>query len=191
MRNAEATRARLLASARKEFAAYGIAGARVDRIATDAGSNKAQIYHYFGSKDGLFDALFSGIVAEVVEGIPLDLENLPGYAVRLCQGYTEHPDVMRLSSWHRLERGSSPLVQAALESNRAKIAQLASAQAAGTISDRFEAGALLALILQIAAVWVDMPDELATAIGPTSAKARETAVAEAVRALLSASQGKG
>ena len=188
MRNAEATRTRLLASARKEFAAFGIAGARVDRIAADAGSNKAQIYHYFTSKDGLFDAVFSAIVAQAVEGIPLDVNDLPGYAERLSRGYDEHPDVMRLSSWHRLERGDSPLVQAALEANRAKIAELADAQAQGLVSDRFEAGALLALVLQIAALWVELPEELAQAIGPRSADARAAVVREAVEALLSGRQ---
>jgi AcrR family transcriptional regulator len=185
MRNAEATRARLLASARKEFALFGIAGARVDRIAVDAGSNKAQIYHYFGSKDGLFDAVFSSLVAEAVEGIPLDVDDLPEYAARLCRGYDSHPDVMRLSSWHRLERGNSPLVQAALDSNRAKIADIAAAQANGVISNRFEPGVLLALVLQVAAMWAEMPDELAQVIGSRSAKARASTVAEAVRALLS------
>jgi hypothetical protein len=38
MRDAEATRARLLAAARGEFAAFGIAGSRVDRIAATGGS---------------------------------------------------------------------------------------------------------------------------------------------------------
>jgi hypothetical protein len=33
---------------RTEFAQYGIAGARVERIGEAADSNKAQIYHYFG-----------------------------------------------------------------------------------------------------------------------------------------------
>jgi AcrR family transcriptional regulator len=49
IRDAEATRQRLLDAAAEEFAARGIAGARVDRIAQAARSNKAQIYHYFGS----------------------------------------------------------------------------------------------------------------------------------------------
>jgi AcrR family transcriptional regulator len=186
MRDAEATRARLLLSARREFAAYGIAGARVDRIAADAASNKAQIYHYFASKDGLFDAVFSGIVAEAVDGIPLTVDDLPGYAARLCRGYDEHPDVMRLSSWHRLERGNSPIVQAALDANRAKIAEIATAQQGGLISDRFDAGTLLALLLQVAAMWIEMPDELTTAIGPRSSDQRANAVADAVRALLTA-----
>lgn len=184
MRNADATRARLLSAARREFAAYGIAGARVDRIATESESNKAQIYHYFGSKDGLFDAVFSGIVAESVEGIPLDVDDLPGYAERLCRGYDAHPDVLRLLSWHRLERGDSPLVRAAVESNRAKIGEVAAAQASGLIPDHYDPGSLLALVLQIAAMWADIPDELGKAIGPRSADARAAVVGDAVRALL-------
>ena len=55
---AESARRRLLDAAYAEFAQYGLAGARVERIAEAAGSSKAQIYHYFGSKTQLFDAVF-------------------------------------------------------------------------------------------------------------------------------------
>ncbi|AMM18903.1 hypothetical protein AX769_00550 [Frondihabitans sp. PAMC 28766] len=182
--DADATRARLLAAARKEFAAYGIAGARVDRIALESGSNKAQIYHYFGSKDGLFDAVFTSIVGQVVEGVPLDPADLPGYAASLARGNDAFPDVGRLATWHRLERAGSPLVQAAVESNRDKIDQLAAAQAAGLLTDRYPAGTLLALILQIVAVWAEMPDELAAVADVPGADARAALVADAVRALL-------
>ncbi len=50
------TRDRLLRAAVEEFAEVGLAGARVDRIASRAGANKQLVYYYFGSKDGLFDA---------------------------------------------------------------------------------------------------------------------------------------
>lgn len=183
-RDADATRARLLAAARKEFAAYGIAGARVDRIAEDAQSNKAQIYHYFGSKDGLFDAVFTSIVAEVVEGVPLDVTDLPGYAAQLSRGGATFPDVGRLATWHRLERGDTTLVAAAVESNRAKIAQLAAAQEQGLLTTRYPAGVLLALILQLASTWTQLPDELAEAIGRLDGRTREEFVEDAVRALL-------
>jgi TetR/AcrR family transcriptional regulator len=53
-RNAETTRARILETARVEFVTHGLNGARVDRIAEQAGVNKNLIYHYFGSKDGLY-----------------------------------------------------------------------------------------------------------------------------------------
>ena len=59
VRDAEATKARLLEAATAEFAAYGIAGARIDRIAAAASVNKQMIYAYFGSKDALFDVVFS------------------------------------------------------------------------------------------------------------------------------------
>ncbi len=38
------TKRRLLAAAAEEFARYGLAGARVDRIAEAAGANKRQRY---------------------------------------------------------------------------------------------------------------------------------------------------
>ncbi|MFD6108194.1 TetR/AcrR family transcriptional regulator, partial [Nocardia salmonicida] len=56
MSRADATKARILQAATDEFATYGIAGARVDRIAKTAGANKNLIYIYFGGKDQLFDA---------------------------------------------------------------------------------------------------------------------------------------
>ena len=46
-RDAQATRQRIFDAATAEFAQYGIAGARIDRIAAAAGSNKAMIYHLF------------------------------------------------------------------------------------------------------------------------------------------------
>lgn len=56
-RDADATRARILAAARKEFAALGLGGARVDAIAERAQANKRMIYHYFGGKEDLFRAV--------------------------------------------------------------------------------------------------------------------------------------
>jgi AcrR family transcriptional regulator len=53
-RNAEASKERILEAAFAEFAAYGVAGARVDRVAETAGCNKNLIYIYFQDKDSLF-----------------------------------------------------------------------------------------------------------------------------------------
>jgi AcrR family transcriptional regulator len=57
IRDAGATRARILAAAKKEFAESGLGGARVDVIALTAKANKRMIYHYFGSKEGLFQTV--------------------------------------------------------------------------------------------------------------------------------------
>ncbi len=52
--NDSSTRQRILDAARTEFAAHGKAGARVDRIAQQAGINKAMIYYHFQSKENLY-----------------------------------------------------------------------------------------------------------------------------------------
>jgi TetR/AcrR family transcriptional regulator len=51
------TRAAIMAAAVTEFADKGYDGARVDDIALHGGVNKNLIYHHFGSKDGLFEAV--------------------------------------------------------------------------------------------------------------------------------------
>src|ERR1700757_1985430 len=113
-RDSAATRRRLLKAAREEFTARGIAGARVDRIASAANANKAQIYHYFGDKDGLFDAVLESITEEAVGAVPIDADNLPPYAPppRLFDYHFDHPDLLRLVTWARLEGRTTPSTQA-------------------------------------------------------------------------------
>ena len=53
-RDPEATRARILAAAKLEFAKNGLGGARIDVIAERAQANKRMLYHYFGNKEALF-----------------------------------------------------------------------------------------------------------------------------------------
>ena len=55
--SAAATRQRILEAARQEFAAKGYDGARVDAIAQRAEVNKALLYYYFKSKEGLLQEL--------------------------------------------------------------------------------------------------------------------------------------
>ncbi len=50
---------KILDAACEEFAEYGLAGARVDRLAHRAGVNKAMIYYHFGSKEKLYQAVIN------------------------------------------------------------------------------------------------------------------------------------
>lgn len=185
IRDAAATRARLLAAARREFAAVGIAGARVDRIAAEAASNKAQIYYYFGSKEQLFDAVFAAVVDEVVREVPLDVDDLQGGAARLAERYAQHPDALRLVTWHRLERSTEPPA-VAVKASEAKIAEIAQAQADGRLSDRYPADILLHAILHIAALWAMTSPDMTWARKLPPAAARRRIVAQMVRDLLAA-----
>ncbi|MDN3352322.1 TetR family transcriptional regulator [Actinomadura sp. DC4] len=184
--DAEATRRRLLDAATQEFAAYGIAGARVDRIAAVAKSNKAQIYHYFGSKDALFDAVFNELVVRTVREVPIDPADLPGYAARLFDGYEERPDVQRLATWYRLERADthSPL-DIIVTSNRAKVEAIAGAQEGGLLPRHLAPEDLLALVLTIASMWTSMTPEYVALVGGHTRAHRRQVVIDAVRALLS------
>mgnify|MGYP002007284056 FL=1 len=47
----------MIESARTEILLYDKEGARVDRIAERAGVNKRMIYHHFGSKEGVYQAI--------------------------------------------------------------------------------------------------------------------------------------
>src|ERR1700746_1177916 len=107
-RDSVATRRRLLQAAREEFTARALAGARVDRISAAANANKAQIYHYFGDKDGLFDAVLESFTEEAVDAVPIDADNLPAYAGHLFDYHLDHPELLRLVTWARLEGRTTP-----------------------------------------------------------------------------------
>jgi TetR/AcrR family transcriptional regulator len=53
---ADQTRARILAAAVRQFSANGLAGARTEQIAEEAGVNKALLYYYFKGKEDLYAA---------------------------------------------------------------------------------------------------------------------------------------
>ncbi len=135
--DAEATRRRLLDAAAKEFAEYGIAGARVDRIAAEAKSNKAQIYHYFTNKDGLFDAVMRELAGHTVREAPIDAADLPEYAGRLYDRFAADPVMARLANWYRLEGSGYAAVDLVVASTRDKLAAVTKAQEEGLIPDRF------------------------------------------------------
>jgi AcrR family transcriptional regulator len=64
-RDAEATKARILDAAKREFAKNGLGGARVDVIAEKARANKRMIYHYFESKEGLFQTILENAYVDI------------------------------------------------------------------------------------------------------------------------------
>ena len=77
--NSSTSKARLLEAAFAEFAAHGIAGARVNRIAEAARVNKRLIYVYFGSKEQLFETVRAQCLGALAEAVPLHPNYLPGY----------------------------------------------------------------------------------------------------------------
>lgn len=150
-RDSSATKARILAAAFDEFAAYGIAGARVDRIADTAGANKRMIYVYFGNKEQLFDQVVVQAVERGAESVPFDAGNLSRYAGAIFDHLTADPRLMRLVMWKRLERPEATALEA--ESYVRKTAALAAAQREGHVDPAHDPADLLTLVLGLAQAW--------------------------------------
>ena len=64
-RDAEATKQRILKASRAEFACYGYSGARIDRIARVARTNKRMLYYHVGNKDALYLEALESAYADI------------------------------------------------------------------------------------------------------------------------------
>lgn len=130
LRDADRSQQTILAAARAEFAEFGLAGARVDRIAERANLNKRLIYYYFNSKDALFLAVLEQAYADIRDAEQqLHLQDLaPELAIRRLTEFTwayylEHPEFItllnsenlhlgkHLSSSQRVRDMNSPLIE--------------------------------------------------------------------------------
>lgn len=95
------TSARLLATARKWFFEKGYAGTSMDELCAEAGVTRGALYHNFGGKEGLLEAVIRQIDGEigerllVVSGDTVDRDSF----IRTCLAYLEaalDPEVRRI-----------------------------------------------------------------------------------------------
>src|SRR5882724_2004178 len=77
VRNTAELRGEILEAARAEFASYGLAGARIDRIARTANASKERLYAHFGDKETLFREVVAADSAEFFRAISLRRKNVP------------------------------------------------------------------------------------------------------------------
>ncbi|MBP2478917.1 AcrR family transcriptional regulator [Crossiella equi] len=184
VKKSEATKARLLRAATEEFAAYGVAGARVDRIAATAGANKTLIYNYFGNKEELFDVVYEAAINEWLAAVPFDAQDLPGYAGTLFDFYRTHPHLIRLARWHALERPTAPPLPVATGARADKVKALRKAQYDGKINAGLPPDALLTLVQSLAGTWSDgAPEGGAPAADPEGVSDQRHCVVVAVARL--------
>lgn len=154
------TKRRLLEAAGAEFAAFGLAGARVDRIAEAAEANKRLIYVHFGNKEDLFDLVVARALARLAEDVPFDAEDLPGYAGALFDYLLDDPQILRLTTWAQLERSKSTAAE--IDAYRPKIEAIGLAQRAGTVTDTAEPADVLSIVLALATAWANASPALRT-----------------------------
>ncbi|MDT3398059.1 TetR family transcriptional regulator [Streptomyces sp. B1866] len=141
------TKQRLLVAATEEFAAHGIAGARVDRIAELAGVNKERIYGYFGNKQKLFDQVVVHALDELAEAVPLQPGDDPAeYVGRVFDFHRAHPTLVRLFLWEALHYRDDPLPNEAQRTTHYEHKTAALAATFGTEASPRVAACLLSLI---------------------------------------------
>lgn len=106
-------RAKLLVEAARLFAERGYDGVSIDEIVTAAGVNKRMVYHYFGSKDGIYRAavnhVFSSLQkmeSDVIESGQSDPEQGLRNLMAVNFAFLEsHPEFVRILQWENLGEG--------------------------------------------------------------------------------------
>lgn len=164
-RDSTATRNRILAAAIDEFASYGLAGARVGRIAQAADANQRSIYVYFESKELLFNAALHRVISDLVEAVPLTEEDLPGYAGRMFDYLLAHPEALRMSGWRHLERPAAGPDDADVYAEKVEAMARVSGGRGGLTASGLPPTDLLVLVQGLASSWLVSPRDLLVADG--------------------------
>ncbi|MFH8992885.1 TetR family transcriptional regulator [Streptomyces sp. NPDC017940] len=153
VRDPEATRARIFDAAVTEFARYGIAGARIDRIAREAKANKQLIYAYYGNKAELFAQVLEKRMLDLAVSVPPDPDDIDGWMDRLMDYHATHPEVLRLLFWEGIEYGGTEELPHEYERQvhyDRKVATFEDGQARGVITDAVPARDLLFMLVALA-----------------------------------------
>ena len=111
-RNPTRTKAAILSAATAIFAEKGFGGARVDDIAARARINKRMLYHYFGAKEALYQAVLEAAYVGI-RSAEADLklaERDPEEAMRQLTAFTwkyflDHPEFLSLLNTENLLQG--------------------------------------------------------------------------------------
>jgi AcrR family transcriptional regulator len=160
-RDAERTRRALLDAARAEFAAKGLAGARVSAIAERAGVNKQLISYYFGGKQGLYQALMDQWLAQeaTLDEPGIDLAEL---VLRYLKIGHEQPDLQRIFIREMLDENTSEVEH---EPDSADLQALRARQAAGEFAADFDPGFVLLAMQAIVVAGVVFPRDVKRYLG--------------------------
>lgn len=111
-RDPDGSRAAVLEAATRVFARHGYAGTTMQAVATEADVKKPLIYHYFGSKEGLYSAVKRSIVGRLPQGrhpttrISEPPDDSPLEIRRLLDLLRDHELLFRINAWAYLEGDS-------------------------------------------------------------------------------------
>ncbi|WP_156688790.1 TetR/AcrR family transcriptional regulator [Mycobacterium sp. Marseille-P9652] len=180
MRTKTELRGEILAAARAEFAQYGLAGARIDRIARAASASKERLYAHFGDKETLFRDVVAADGAEFFRAVEMRPDAVPEFVGDLFDLAQRRPEHLRMITWAQLE--GFPLDKPEFDGEHPPelaIAALEQAQAAGQVDPRWEPKHLLVLLFAVALGWAHWPDPALATSDPEALASRRAAAVEA------------
>ncbi|MFF5078473.1 TetR family transcriptional regulator [Actinoplanes sp. NPDC000266] len=190
----DSTGDRIIAAATAEFARYGIAGARVERIAKTARTSKERVYAYYRGKEQLYRFVAARELAAMGDAVHMDPADLPDYAGRVHDHLTRHPQRQRLMMWGQLELSpeETPADDPFQATVRAKIERIRQAQQAGHLDTAWAPEDILTFVSQIATSWTSQTTLGAAGTEPSAfMRARRAAIVAAVQRLFPAAAGTG
>ncbi|MBO3085781.1 TetR family transcriptional regulator [Cellulomonas fengjieae] len=150
------TRAKIRDAAHIEFAAHGLAGARVDRIAKAAGANVQRIYAYYSDKHGLFTACVLDAVADLDRAIGDDVDDVVTLAARMFDHISADAHNLRILTWARLEI-EDDLRTIIAASERDPLRRVRELTQAGRIDPRWAPQDVFALLISFCEAWHVVP----------------------------------
>ncbi|MHA7191444.1 TetR family transcriptional regulator [Arthrobacter sp. MDT2-16] len=175
-------RTRILLAARVEFAAFGLAGARIDRIAKAAAASKERLYAHFADKSALFQAVLDAGAARFHEAVALDPADVPGFVGAAFDHAHEYPEILRMLTWARLE-GMEYDLPGGSHPDR-KLAALREAQDHGHVDPSWAPEELLPLLFGVAQAWVQAPLVAHANASGTPLAAHRASAVEAARRII-------
>jgi TetR/AcrR family transcriptional regulator len=173
----------ILTAARSEFAQYGLAGARIDRIARVAEASKERLYAHFKDKETLFRGVVAADMAEFFAAVTLRPDAVPGFVGDIYDLACRRPEHLRMMTWASLEGLvlDPPPVEDRESVAARDIGTIEAAQAAGYVDAVWQPMDLLVLLFGIALAWAQSPHPDAASADPTIVATRRAAAVEAAR----------
>ncbi|MGA7053500.1 MAG: TetR family transcriptional regulator [Mycobacterium sp.] len=186
MRSTTELRDTILSAARSEFAQYGLAGARIDRIARAADASKERLYAHFGDKETLFRGVVAADAAEFFAAVRLRPDAVPEFVGDIYDLACRRPEHLRMMTWASLEGlALDPLPLEGREAVAARdIATIETAQAAGYVDTAWRPMDLLVLLFGVALAWAQSPHPDAVSADTAVVAARRAAAVEAARRIV-------
>lgn len=185
MRTTTELRGEILAAARAEFARYGLAGARIDRIARTASASKERLYAHFGDKETLFRDVVAADGAAFFRAVKLRPDAVPEFVGDIFDLAQSRPEHLRMITWARLE--GFPLDKPEFDGESppdTAIAALEQARLDGHVDPGWDPNELLVLLFGIGLAWAHWPDpdpDAATTDADVIGRRRAAAVEAAAR----------